>query len=66
MAGSRRASRCWPRSRGPKNLLLTPASYEDSASHLVGRLIAAMWRESEAELQRSNAMDFGDLLAFAV
>ena len=25
-----------------------------------------MWRESEAELQRSNAMDFDDLLAFAV
>ena len=25
-----------------------------------------MWRESEAELRRSNALDFDDLLAFAV
>ncbi|MBV9598785.1 MAG: ATP-dependent helicase, partial [Chloroflexi bacterium] len=29
-------------------------------------LVAAVWRESDAELQRSNAMDFADLLAFAV
>jgi DNA helicase II / ATP-dependent DNA helicase PcrA len=50
-----------------KNLLLTPQAYERSArGHPVRRLIAAVWRESEAELQRSNAMDFDDLLAFAV
>ncbi len=49
-----------------KNLLLTPESYEQSAAHPAGPLIAAVWRESEAELQRSNAMDFDDLLAFAV
>jgi DNA helicase-2/ATP-dependent DNA helicase PcrA len=50
-----------------KNLLLTPESYERSTpSHPAAPLIAAVWRESEAELQRSNAMDFDDLLAFAV
>jgi ATP-dependent DNA helicase UvrD/PcrA len=50
-----------------KNLLLTPHSYERSAAaHPAGALIAAVWRESETELQRSNAFDFDDLLAFAV
>jgi len=50
-----------------KNLLLTPESYERSAAaHPAAPLIAAVWGESEAELQRSNAMDFDDLLAFAV
>jgi ATP-dependent DNA helicase UvrD/PcrA len=50
-----------------KNLLLTPESYQRSATaHPAAPLIAAVWRESEAELQRSNAMDFDDLLAFAV
>src|ERR1700751_3600598 len=38
-----------------KNLLLTPESYERSATaHPAAPLIAAVWRESEAELQRSN------------
>jgi DNA helicase-2/ATP-dependent DNA helicase PcrA len=49
-----------------KNLLLTPESYERSSAHPAGALIAAVWRESEVELQRSNAFDFDDLLAFAV
>jgi DNA helicase-2/ATP-dependent DNA helicase PcrA len=49
-----------------KNLLLTPDTYERSASHQAAPLIAALWRESELELRRSNAMDFDDLLAFAV
>ena len=49
-----------------KNLLLSPESYERSASHPGAPLIAALWRESEAELRRSNAMDFDDLLAFGV
>jgi superfamily I DNA/RNA helicase len=31
-----------------------------------GRLVAAVWRESEAELRSSNAFDFDDLLWFAV
>ena len=49
-----------------KNLLFSPESYERSAANPARPLIAAIWRESEAELQRSNAMDFDDLLAFAV
>jgi DNA helicase-2/ATP-dependent DNA helicase PcrA len=49
-----------------KNLLLTPESYERSAVHPAGALIAAVWRASETELRRSNAFDFDDLLAFAV
>jgi DNA helicase-2/ATP-dependent DNA helicase PcrA len=49
-----------------KNLLMCPESYERSAAHPGAPLIAAVWRESENELRRSNAMDFDDLLAFAV
>jgi DNA helicase-2/ATP-dependent DNA helicase PcrA len=49
-----------------KNLLLTPDGYESSPSHQATPLVAAIWRESEAELRRSDAMDFDDLLAFAV
>ena len=49
-----------------KNRLLTPDSYEQAARHPVGPLIAAVWRETESELQRSNAMDFDDLLVYAV
>ena len=49
-----------------KNRLLTPESYESSTGHPGGPLVAAVWRESEAELQRSNAFEFDDLLAFAV
>ena len=49
-----------------KNLLMCPESYERSAAHPGAPLIAAVWRESEDELRRSNAMDFDDLLAFAV
>ena len=49
-----------------KNRLLTPESYEQDARHPAGPLIAAVWRETEAELRRSNAMDFDDLLVCAV
>ncbi len=49
-----------------KNLLLSPESYERSATHPAAPLIAAVWRESEAELRRCNAFEFDDLLAFAV
>ncbi|MGN6171306.1 MAG: ATP-dependent helicase [Solirubrobacteraceae bacterium] len=49
-----------------KNLLLTPESYERFASHPGAPLITAVWRESEAELRRCNALDFDDLLAFGV
>lgn len=49
-----------------KNALITPESYERSAEHPGAPLVAAVWRESERELRRCNAMDFDDLLAFAV
>ena len=49
-----------------KNRLLSPESYEQHARHPAGPLIAAVWRETEAELRRSNAMDFDDLLVYAV
>ena len=49
-----------------KNLLMWPESYERSASHPAAPLIAAVWRESEVELRRSNAFEFDDLLACAV
>ena len=49
-----------------KNALITPESYERSAQHPGAPLVAAVWRESERELRRCNAMDFDDLLAFAV
>ena len=49
-----------------KNRLLDPDSYERSAGHPAAPLIAAVWRETEAELRRSNAVDFDDLLVCAV
>jgi DNA helicase-2/ATP-dependent DNA helicase PcrA len=49
-----------------KNALLSPDAYERSATHPGAPLIAAVWRECEFELRRCNAMDFDDLLAFAV
>ena len=49
-----------------KNRLLSPDSYERAARHTAAPLIAAVWREAEIELQRSNAWDFDDLLTFAV
>src|SRR5881275_3331656 len=49
-----------------KNQLLSPESYEQSTRHPGAPLIAAVWRESEHELQRCNAVCFDDLLALAV
>ena len=49
-----------------KNQLLTPEVYERSMAHPAAPLIAAVWRESEVELRRCNALCFDDLLAFAV
>ena len=45
-----------------KNRLLSPDSYQQQARHAAAPLIAAVWREAEIELQRSNASDFDDLL----
>ena len=49
-----------------KNRLLSPDSYQQQARHAAAPLIAAVWRETEIELQRSNAWDFDDLLVCAV
>jgi DNA helicase-2/ATP-dependent DNA helicase PcrA len=49
-----------------KNQLLTPDEYDRSMAHPAAPLIAAVWRESEVELRRCNALCFDDLLAFAV
>ena len=49
-----------------KNRLQSPDSYERAAAHSAARLVAAVWRETELELQRSNAWDFDDLLVYAV
>jgi DNA helicase II / ATP-dependent DNA helicase PcrA len=49
-----------------KNRLLTPQGYEQATGHPAAPLIAAVWRETDAELRRSNAMDFDDLLVCAV
>src|SRR6266536_2334937 len=49
-----------------KNRLLSPGAYERAAGHPAARLIAAVWREADAELARSNAWSFDDLLVDAV
>ena len=49
-----------------KSRLLSPDSYEQAARHAAAPLIAAVWREAEIELQRSNSFDFDDLLTHAV
>ena len=49
-----------------KNRLLDPDIYVQSAGHPAAALIASVWRETEAELRRSNAVDFDDLLVCAV
>ena len=49
-----------------KNRLLTPTGYEQAARHRAAPVIAAVWREADVELQRSNAFSFDDLLVSAV
>ena len=49
-----------------KNRLLSPDSYEQHTRHAAAPLIAAVWRELDVELQRSNSFDFDDLLVHAV
>jgi DNA helicase-2/ATP-dependent DNA helicase PcrA len=49
-----------------KNRLLSPESYQQHARHPAATLIAAVWREADVELQRSNAFDFDDLLVYGV
>ena len=47
-----------------KNRLLSPDTYERARPG--GALVAAVWRELEVELRRSNAFDFDDLLVYSV
>ena len=49
-----------------KNRLQTPDVLEHAGGHPAAALLAAVWRETELELRRSNAWDFDDLLCFAV
>jgi len=49
-----------------KSRLLTPEQYRLSARHPAAAVIAATWRACEAELERSNAFSFDDLLVCAV
>ncbi len=49
-----------------KNRLLSPEDYAAAGAHPATTLIAAVWREVALELRRSNAVDFDDLLVFAV
>jgi DNA helicase-2/ATP-dependent DNA helicase PcrA len=44
-----------------KNRLWSPGFYEQHSQHPVAPLIAAAWRELDAELADSNALDFDDL-----
>src|SRR3954452_11429297 len=47
-----------------KNRLLSPDAYEQGRRG--GALVAAVWRELDSELRRSNAFDYDDLLVCAV
>jgi DNA helicase-2/ATP-dependent DNA helicase PcrA len=49
-----------------KNRLWTPKHYAANSRHPLAALIAAVWQESEHELEHSNAFDFDDLLVFTV
>jgi len=48
-----------------KNRLLSPDAYEQGRPGSRA-LVAAVWRELEVELRRSNAFDYDDLLVYAV
>ena len=61
-----RQPRCSPRSRWPRTGCCPPTATSRHARHAAAPLIAAVWREAEIELQRSNALDFDDLLTHAV
>lgn len=47
-----------------KNRLLSPESYAERSRHPAREAIAMLWRETNAELAASNALDFDDLLVF--
>ena len=49
-----------------KNRMLSPDSYQHAGRHAAAAVIAATWRELDAELARCNAFDFDSLLVHAV
>jgi DNA helicase-2/ATP-dependent DNA helicase PcrA len=49
-----------------KNRLLDPETYLTSVDDPIAPAVAAVWRESDEELRRSDAWSFDDLLVFAV
>ena len=59
---ARRQPRCSPRSRWRRTGCCPPTATSRHARHAAAPLIAAVWRELEVELQRSNSLDFDDLL----
>jgi DNA helicase-2/ATP-dependent DNA helicase PcrA len=49
-----------------KNRLQTPDGYAHAERHPAAAVIAAVWRDLDVELRRSNSFDFDDLLVYAV
>jgi DNA helicase-2/ATP-dependent DNA helicase PcrA len=49
-----------------KNELLSPELVRSRSRYQAAEVIAAVWTESERELQHSNAWDYDDLLSFGV
>ncbi|MBZ0112326.1 MAG: UvrD-helicase domain-containing protein [Thermoanaerobaculia bacterium] len=51
---------------GAKNLLLSPNAYEENASDFFSRRIARVYRRYQGLLREAGAVDFDDMLFFAV
>ena len=51
---------------GAKNLLLSPAAYESTASDFFSRRVARVYRRYQGLLKDAGAVDFDDMLSFAV
>ena len=66
LRATRRQPRCSPRSRWRRTGCCPPIATSSTARHTAAPLIAAVWRELDVELQRSNSIDFDDLLVLAV
>lgn len=49
-----------------KNALQDPDAYQQHSAHPARALIAAAWKEVNAEMRTSDALDFDDLLCFTV
>lgn len=49
-----------------KNALRSPGDYHEAAEHPTPCLVAAVWREYERQLELANALDFDDLVRYAV